>query len=322
MGAGRVVVALGAGAAVFCLAGVASAQPCSERPPATDPTPDAIAANDLALNLVDEQRYVEALALFQKAYDLSPSYVILFNIGKMAALTGNPARAIRAYECHVVEGGADVTPERRAEVAAEVARLLLEVGQVRVEVDEPGAEIQIDGAAVGKSPLDLPVALNPGPHRVVVRGSRLVTREIEVEKGRSSVVAVELAANEPVREPGFRFPGAVVGSAWVATGLLTVSAAITGSLAIIGSSDLDDDVYLGPIRNPPEGSDIADKADRTRALAISTDVLIAIGAISGAAAISFSVVNAVNAGDEPAPRKASVRVQASPAGVAVVGSFW
>jgi hypothetical protein len=318
----RVSVALGLGAALVGLAGSAAAQPCSERPPASDPTPDAIAANDLALKMVDEQRYVEALALFQKAYDLSPSYVILFNIGKMAALTGKPARAIRAYECHVVEGGADVTPERRAEVAAEVARLMLEVGQVRIEVDEAGAEVEVDGVVVGKSPLDVAVPLDPGRHRIVVRGSRVAAREVQVEKGASSVVAFELAPAEPVQEAGFQFPGAVVGTAWVATGLLTVSAAITGSLAIIGSSDVDDDVYLGPIRRPPEGSDISDKAERTRALAISTDVLIAIGAITGAAAISFSVVNAVNAGDDRAPKKTAVRVQASPGGVAVVGSFW
>ncbi len=306
--------------ALVALARDVSAQPCGERPAATEPTPDAVAANDLALKMVDESRYVEALALFQKAYDLSPSYVILFNIGRMSALTNDPARAIQAYECHVVEGGADVSPERRAEVAAEVARLMLDVGQVRVEVDEPGATIEVDGRRVGKSPLDVAVPLNPGRHRVVARGSRAETREIEVQKGGSTVVTFEL---EPPPPPaaGFQFPGAAVGTAWVVTGLVSVSAAITGSLALIGSADLDDDVYLGPIRRPPEDSQIAAKAERTRALAISTDVLIAIGAISGAAAISFSIVNAVNEPDEP-EKKTSVRLSAAPTAVMLEGSFW
>lgn len=285
-----------------------------------DPTPDAIAANDLALKMADEGRYVEALALFQKAYDLSPSYVILFNIGKMAALTSDPARAVRAYECHVVEGGADVSPERRAEVAAEVARLMLEIGQLRVEVDEDGAAIEIDGRTVGKSPLDVPALLNPGAHRVVVRGSRTEVREIQVEKGASSVVTFALTPPQSEESP-FLFPGAAVGTAWVVTGLVSVSAAITGSLALIGSADLADDVYLGPSRRPSESSQIAAKADRTQALAIATDVLVGIGVVSGAAAISFSVVNAVNAPDERA-KKTSLRLRPAPLGVTVEGSFW
>ncbi|NUO53364.1 MAG: PEGA domain-containing protein [Polyangiaceae bacterium] len=301
------------------------AQICGEKPAAAEPTPDAIAANDLALKLSEEGRYVEALALFQKAYDASPSYVILYNIGRMAALTNDPARAIGAYTCHVEEGGNDVTPERKAEVSAEIARLTQEVGHLRIEVDEPGATIEVDGVVVARSPTSKAIVANPGKHRVTVHGSRASSREVELQKGETQELTFTLKLIEPPPgEPPFRFPGAVVGSAWVLTGLVSISAAVTGSLALVGAADLEDDTYLGPNRAPSPNSDIAEKADRVHALGVATDALIAVGAISGAAAISFSVVNAV-AGDapedKPQEKKASARLVLSPLGLAVVGSF-
>ncbi len=301
------------------------AQICGEKPPAAEPTPDAIAANDLALKLSEEGRYVEALALFQKAYDASPSYVILYNIGRMAALTQNPARAIGAYNCHVEEGGSDVTPERKAEVLAEIARLTQEVGQLRIDVDEPGAAIAVDGVLMARSPSSRPIPVNPGKHRVTVEGSRSTSREVEAKKGETQDLSFTLKVVEtPQVEEPFRFPGGVVGSAWVLTGLVSISAAVTGSLALAGASDLEDDTYLGPNRAPPPNSDIAEKADRTHALGVATDALIAVGVIAGAAAISFSVVNAVagdDSEDKPQPKKASASLVVSPLGVSVVGTF-
>lgn len=144
-------------------------------------------------------------------------------------------------------------------------------------------------------------------------------------KGETQDVSFALKVEEvPDNEPPFRFPGPVVGTAWVITGLVSISAAVTGSLALVGASDLDDDVYLGPNRAPPPGSPIAEKADRTQALGVATDALIAIGVVTGTAAISFSVVNAV-AGDPPEEKKAEKKAAAwlvvAPMGVSVVGSF-
>jgi hypothetical protein len=316
---------IGVCAAIVLLPQFARAQPCGERPPASEPTPDAIAANELALKKAEEQRYVEALALFQKAYDLSPSYVILYNVGRMAALTGDAARAIHAYECHVEEGGGDVSPERKAEVAAEVARLGQEVALLRIEVDEAGASVAVDGVAVGRAPLAKPVTVNPGKHRVTVRGTRSDAREVDLAKGATVALTFDVgpAASPPPDGEPFRFPDALVGTAWVVTGIVSVSAAVTGALALVGSSDLEDDVYLGPNRRPARDSQIAEKAEQTRGLAIATDVLIAIGVVGGSAAISFSIVNAV-AGDPADPKQPpapSAKVLVGPAFVGVGGTF-
>ena len=195
----------------------------------------------------------------------------------------------------------------------------------RIEVDEPGVEILVDGILVARSQTSKPVVVNPGKHRVTVHGSRTTSREVEVRKGETQDLGftLEVIPPPPSAEP-FRFPSAVVGSAWVLTGLVSISAAVTGSLALVGAADLEDDTYLGPNRVPPPSSDIAEKADRIHALAVATDALIVVGAISGAAAISFSVVNAV-AGDapedKPQEKKASAKLLVSPLGLSVMGTF-
>jgi len=295
---------------------VASASPCGPEPQISEPTPEAREIYKTALELVEKGRFAEALAAFQRAYERSPSYVILYNVGKAAALSGDGARALRAYQCHLEHGGAAIDATQHSEVTAEIARLRGEVGLVVIEVDESAAAIEIDGKAVGLSPLEDPVIVNPGKNLVRVRGSRSEARAIDVEKGARLVVKFELATKGTTKAvgPPFRFPGAVVGISWVVAGLLGVSTAVTGSLALAGDKDLENDVFLGPAYAPPQGSGLDDKIERTRTLATATDVLLTAFCITGSAAISFSVVNAVNK-DEAAPPAPKVGAFVVPGGV-------
>jgi hypothetical protein len=293
--------------AVLGPAQLSIASPCGPTPRISEPTPEAREIYRTALELVDKGRFAEALAAFERAYETSPSYVILYNVGKAAVLSGDPARALSAYQCHLEHGGSAVEPSQHSEVMAEIARLKTEVGLVVIEVDQAGAAVEIDGKAVGTSPIEEPVVVNPGKNLVRVRGSKSESRAIEVEKGARLVVKFELGAKpgpEPAGPP-FRFPGAVVGVSWVVAGLLGVSTAVTGTLAVVGEKDIENDVYLGPSFAPPQGSGLDDKIERTRALAIASDALLTAFCITGAAAISFSVVNAVNK-DEPGPPKPQV----------------
>ncbi len=278
------------------------ASPCGPTPSITEPTPEAREIYRTALELVDKGRFAEALAAFERAYQTSPSYVILYNVGKAAVLSGDPARALSAYQCHLEHGGSAVEPSQHSEVMAEIARLKTEVALVVIEVDQAGAEVEVDGKPVGTSPIEAPVVVNPGKNLVRVRGSKTESRAIEVEKGARLVVKFELGTGTDAPGPRFRFPGAVVGVSWVVAGLLGVSTAVTGTLALVGEKDIENDVFLGPAFAPPQGSDLSDKIERTRTLAVASDVLLTAFCITGAAAISFSVVNAVNKDEATAPQ--------------------
>lgn len=266
-----------------------------------EPSQEARQAYEVALELTRNERYEEALAAYQSAYDLSPSYVILFNIGKAAELTGDPARALRAYECHLEHGGSEIDASHRAEVTALINTVKKKVGLVVIEVDERDARIEMDGTFIGKAPLDGPVPANPGAHLVRVAGTKTLSRSIDVAAGVASVVSIDLGGGgaEPQGAP-FRFPSGVIGAAWITVGFLGVATAVTGAFAIVGARDLEDDVYLGPAYSPPAGSELEDKVDRTETLAIATDVLLTAFIVTTSAAISFSIVNAVNKEQKPA----------------------
>lgn len=282
---------------------VASAsEPCGTASSA-EPTPEALANYETAISLSKEGRYAEALAAYRRAHELSPSWVILYNLAKAAALSGDPVQAIEAYTCHLELGAEEIDPTRRSEVLAEVKRLRGEVGLVVLEVDALAVELFVDDRKVGTSPLDEPVMVNPGSRLVRAKGARTETRTIDVTRGGRLVVKFEFGAPTvaPAEGPAFRFPGAVVGVSWIVTGLLGVGAAVTGAMALATSEDVANDTYLGPGRAPPAGSAVDEKIERARSLAVATDVLITIGAITGAAAVSFSVVNLVG---EDAPEAA------------------
>ena len=68
--------------------------PCGPAPTISEPTPEAREIYSTALDLVEKGRFAEALAAFERAYAASPSYVILYNVGKAAVLSGDPARAL------------------------------------------------------------------------------------------------------------------------------------------------------------------------------------------------------------------------------------
>ncbi len=292
-----------------------------------EPTPRAREANERALEAGKAGRYDEALTLFQQAYDDSPSWVILYNIGKMAALTGDDARALRAFECHLESGDGAIDPQRRAEVEQSIAASRARVATLAIEVDVAGLHVEVDGTDVGTTPLSDLVFVNAGKHSVRVRGEAAVEQIIEVARGARTIVRFRVkkgdGAGQPMPSPGepFRFPNGLVGAAWVTFGISGISALVTGTVTLVGQADLKDDPYLGPSRAPPEGSELEAKISRTRTLAAATDVLLGLSALSGAAAITFSVVNATAASPEPgapAPRAAFV---VRPGWIGLEGAF-
>jgi hypothetical protein len=264
-----------------------------------EPTKEALASYEAAVAQSKEGKYREALAGFRRAHELSPSWVILFNIGKAASLSAEPVQAIEAYRCHLELGGDEVDPVRRSEVLAEIEKLRGEVGLLVIEVDDPGAAVFVDERQVGVAPLPEPILVNPGSRLLRAKGPRIQsTRAVEVPRGGRLVVRFEAPVTTPTEAP-FRFPSGVVGAAWITTGLVGVGALVTGVLAVAAASDAADDTYLGPAREPPPGSAIAGKIERADTFATAADVLITVGSVVGAAAITFSVVNAV--GSEGAP---------------------
>jgi hypothetical protein len=319
------------GGPIVALALVSPPQPAlaqPAKPPASKdgPSPEARAANKHALDLFKDGKYQEALDQFQKAYDLSPSWIILCNIGKMSRFTQDFARSLVAYQTCLKDGGADVEPSQRTEVEQEIAQLVSLVGYAKID-GEAGAEVRVDGTALGTLPLDPKLPINPGP-RTFASKKDAHNREQTVTVKAGETVDVDLSFDGSSGHPNtpdparFRFPQAAITAAWIGTAVFAGTAIGTGTAALVMSSNLKGTVYVGPAQAPAAGSPLAVEAKRVGALSASTDAFIALAVITGAAGLSFTIVNVVT----PAPKdqKASagfVRVGGGPGSLSVTGAF-
>src|SRR5262249_31106216 len=139
----------------------------------------------------------EALREFQTAYDLSPNWRILYNIGQTSRATRDYAGSLRAFERYLSEGGKEVPKARRAEVEKEVASLNGLVARIDVTAPE-GSTVQLEGAVIGKTPLEQPLVVNPGQRKIQIEhDGQSETREIGARAGSTQKLEVGQPAPAP-----------------------------------------------------------------------------------------------------------------------------
>jgi len=136
--------------------------------------------------LVQQERWEDALESFDESLRLYHTQSALYNRALCLGLLGRPAEAVHDLEEHIRRYGATVSPERREEVETELARLRRRVGHIEVRVEGgQTATVLLDGDEVGQSPLPRPLAVNPGRHQVTVRATGIepVSRWVTVGGG-------------------------------------------------------------------------------------------------------------------------------------------
>jgi tetratricopeptide (TPR) repeat protein len=73
--------------------------------------------------LAGKNQHKSAVLEYEKAYDLYPSFRILYTWAKSESMIGNGAKAILNYNLYLQSGGSEITPDRKLRVENEVARL-------------------------------------------------------------------------------------------------------------------------------------------------------------------------------------------------------
>lgn len=117
---------------------------------------------------LDQGLYLEALALFEQAYQAFPSPKLHFNIAQTLHMLGRPLEALAHYERFVREVTERDMPEQWALASERIFALHGHIASVSLHVNVSGATVRADGAVVGKSPLVDPLRLLPGTHVVIV----------------------------------------------------------------------------------------------------------------------------------------------------------
>ena len=278
------------------------AQPSSASTPASSapkeaPNDEAIqeAARryDLGLKLYAEGEFRLAVIEFERTYQITTDYRVLYNIGQVRIQLGNYARAIGALKEYLSAGGTGISDDRRKAVETDLEMLASRTGTVRIIANVKGADILVDDLVVGQAPLVEPILLDAGEHKVTARAPGYDARTLPLTlAGRDSeIVKIDLVKIPDRRDriilkevPKESNTTWMIAS-WSATGVLAVGAGVTYGLGIKAANDLED-------MRGEEGAtnDERDSASRrARTLLLAGDIMAGAAIVTGGVALYFTL---------------------------------
>jgi hypothetical protein len=234
--------------------------------------PGAAAATDAS-----DEAVAKALARF--------NYRVLYNIGVVCYQMQDYVCGLQSFQEYLTQGGAEIPQGRRQSVEHDIGELKQRIGYLDIRTDVAGAEISVDDAVVGTSPLKGPVAVSSGRHRAVIilAGSAPVTRSVDVggqDTARLDIVLAPVAsAREPHHASGPASPaepppskrGSMTTLSWIGYGVgaaMVAGAAVTGGLALDSAGNVKTKVY------PDEAAAQADRSHAATFAAVSDGLLL------------------------------------------------
>lgn len=271
-------------------AGEPSALTAGDEPGGEDSVAKALARYKRGQELYTERNFPAALIEFRKAYEIAPNYRVLYNIGQVCYQMQDYVCALQSLEQYLVEGGSDVTLDRRQAVQGEIGALKQRIGYLDVRTNVEGAEITVDDVVAGTSPLKAPITVSAGRHKVVVisQGRAPVTRSVDVAGQDTAKLDISLSDLSRPTDPSLqsaptdRPSRGMTTLSWVGYGIgagLLAGGAVTGALALGSADDVKSNVY-------PNASDADSDKSRTTTFAALSDGLL----IAGAATVVITTI--------------------------------
>jgi hypothetical protein len=262
------------------------------------------------VQLYEDGDYQLALIEFTKAYELAPSYRLLYNIGQVQVELAHYAAAIKSLKSYLDQGGSDIPPDERSRVDRQVESLRRRTATVSIRISVAGASVELD-----EQPLPQEQAITElvdgGEHRLRVTKAGFLPYQQRFTVGGGDVTDVSVVLTpQPVEEPRTATAQShpEVWASWLTTGAFGAGTLICGLIALNYNSK------LTKLRDELGSSDSERQSagDRARTFGYVTDGL----AIATAAGAAVSVYLTVRASGQPA-----ARIGIAPDGVRLSGSF-
>lgn len=138
------------------------------------------------------QRFGEALAIFESLYRQSPRPTLLYHLGKVALAQQRYGAAADLFRRFLKGSGEEIDADTRLEVQQFLSATPPAECEVTVQGD-PGALLLADGRIVGVLPLEQPLQLSPGAHKLALeKGRRKVETQISLVARRRAEVRFTL----------------------------------------------------------------------------------------------------------------------------------
>jgi tetratricopeptide (TPR) repeat protein len=293
--------------------------------PAAPPSPEVLLEAkqrfDRGFELYEEGEYPLALIEFNRAYELVPNYRVLYNIGQVCIQLGQYANARRALEEYLQKGGDGLAADRRAAVNKDLEMLRHRTAFLTIGANLEGAEVLVDDALVGKTPLGPALLVDAGVHRVTVRrpGYLPKTANVTLAGGDEQSLSLALERQPENKETIVVREREVVEdnsttwmiAGWVTTGALAAGAVVTG---IMGAGEADElDQLRGGLASDYDG-ELPNRLDEARSnaktLFLVSDVLTGAAVIAGGLSLWITL-------DPPKPERPADTPPELPRGVQV-----
>ena len=142
-------------------------------------------------DLFAQEKYSAAAEAFRRAYAISPTWKLLYNIAQAETAAKNYGVAIGIFEQYLAQGGDEIQVSRSDTVQKEIQRLRLLVGTVEVEAPA-GTILYVDDVQRGTIPFSGPMRLSIGKHqvRLELNSESLLDKEISIAGGMPTYVRV------------------------------------------------------------------------------------------------------------------------------------
>ena len=282
------------------------------------------------LALYNEHKFDQAAIAFGRAYELKPTYKLLYNLGQVENELSHYAVALEVYTRYLTEGGEDIPDDRREQVKSEIKRLNALVGMIVILGGEEGATILVDKEERGKTPHMGMIFVDLGKHEVVVElgTRRLLERVVKVAGGEKVVLEVSKDDTSPIAEesttplPPEETPDESSGRrlwTWVALGVgvgAGIGAGVTGGLAMSREGSLETNC---PDKICPPGEE--GELDSTKKLALASTILTGVAAAGIAAGVVLFFVEPGLGETEDAPVALLPSVTPNGGWLQIVGRF-
>lgn len=174
---------------------------------------------------VNADDYEGALRVLVDAYERAPHPALLWPIAELYLQLQRPSEGLKILDRYVAVVPTNKMPpgQQLADVAKMHDQFRAQFGKLTITAEEPGATVVIDGKPVGQVPLQEPLTLDPGHHRVELQAGRSSVQEVRLKPGDTGTLHLLLA-------PDLR---AVPSSGWVPHRRTALTAAlVVGSIGL------------------------------------------------------------------------------------------
>jgi tetratricopeptide repeat protein/PEGA domain-containing protein len=297
-------------------AGNAAAQGRPSAPRAAD----ASAHFERGTTFYTEGDYGAALIEFKRAYEASPHWQVLFNIGQCYFQLRDYANALLTLQRFANEGADRIAREDRTTIDTELPDLATRVAKVSIASNLDGAVVSLDDQVVGTTPIREPILVSAGSRKLTATHEGRAPVEQRIGVGGGDTMTLRLDFQPAAPAPPTRSDAAAahrattrspsylpvyVSAAVAAGGLATGS--VFGIIAMGNKSNLDRECTAGAC--PTSAQRDIDTLNRNATI---SSVAFGVGAAGLVAGILFWTVahsSAVEDESAPEPRSSpSIRV--------------